>query len=217
MPGMSAPVIDMAGRQDVSWSSRVTALAREDGRWRLHGVDIDREGFDAVVVAVPAEQVGALVGDHDRGISALAAATPSQPCWTVMAAFAEPLPFAADVIEDRGVIAWAARDSAKPSRSGPEAWVVQAGPVWSTAHLEEDGRSVIARLLAALGEAIGNGLPEPLAGAAHRWRYANSGRTASRCLWDRDLGLGVCGDWLIGPEVEAAWLSGSELARAMAG
>ena len=30
----------------------------------------------------------------------------------------------------RGDIAWAARNSAKPGRSGPEAWVVQAGPDW---------------------------------------------------------------------------------------
>ena len=36
-------------------------------------------------------------------------------------------------------------------------------------------------------------------------------------LWNGELGLGACGDWLIGPRVECAWLSGRELARQMAG
>jgi renalase len=32
-------------------------------------------------------------------------------------------------------------------------------------------------------------------------------------LWNRDIGLGVCGDWLLGPRVECAWLSGRQLAK----
>ena len=34
-------------------------------------------------------------------------------------------------------------------------------------------------------------------------------------LWNERIGLGVCGDWLLGPRVECAWLSGQQLARAM--
>jgi predicted NAD/FAD-dependent oxidoreductase len=32
-------------------------------------------------------------------------------------------------------------------------------------------------------------------------------------IFDPDRGLGLCGDWLIGPRVESAWLSGARLAE----
>jgi hypothetical protein len=34
-------------------------------------------------------------------------------------------------------------------------------------------------------------------------------------VWEPDVGLGLCGDWLNGGKVEGAWLSGSALAQQM--
>jgi predicted NAD/FAD-dependent oxidoreductase len=132
-----------------------------------------------------------------------------------MAAFAEPLPFATDVLRAAGPIGWAARNSAKPDRSGPESWVVQAGPDWSRAHLEETADEIVAPLLEALAERAGRPLPTPLTAIAHRWRYAKCGSAGDGLLWNAAQRLGVCGDWLIGPRVEAAWVSGHRLAAAV--
>jgi predicted NAD/FAD-dependent oxidoreductase len=52
---------------------------------------------------------------------------------------------------------------------------------------------------------------------AHRWRYALSPGTGDGALWNPDIGLGVCGDWLLGPRVECAWLSGRMLADSCIG
>ncbi len=221
-PGMSAPIIEMASRLDVHWSTTVVELCRADGLWRLRGdghggPPPDAAGYDAVVVAVPSEQVGRLVAPFDAAMARLAAATPSQPCWTVTAAFAERLPAGPDMVRDGAVVGWAARNSAKPGRPPVEAWVIQAAPRWSAEHLEEDREAVTEALLAGFAAMVGIDLPPPLTVAAHRWRYARSGRTEVRHLWNPDLRLGLCGDWLIGPRVEAAWLSGTSLARAMAG
>jgi renalase len=56
--------------------------------------------------------------------------------------------------------------------------------------------------------------------AVHRWRYAQPARGLGAMApqapwWDAALGLGVCGDFLGGGRVEAAWLSGYELAQTM--
>ena len=53
------------------------------------------------------------------GFAARAAAIQSDPCWTVMAGFAGRLPIDADVLRRDGDVAWAARNSSKPGRSGP--------------------------------------------------------------------------------------------------
>ena len=210
MPGMNAPVKDMAAPAEIGWSAQIDSLSRDGDRWRL----MDR-AFDAVVVAVPAEQAAPLLRPWEAGFAARATDTPSAPCWTVMAAFAERLPIAADVLREAGIIGWAARNSAKPGRSGPESWVVQAGPDWSRAHLEQVPEAVVAPLLEALAGQARAVLPEPLTATAHRWRYARSGTAGDGHLWHPGLRLGVCGDWLIGPRVEAAWLSGTGLAQTL--
>ena len=120
----------MASRLDVRWSAHVTALFEEAAGWRVRGEDVDERTFEAVVVAIPAEQVGALVAAYVPEIASAAAGTPSQPCWTLAACFASTLPIDADVIKGEGAVGWAARDSAKHGRDRPETWVIQAGQDW---------------------------------------------------------------------------------------
>lgn len=214
-PGMNAPVRAMAAALGVRWEARVERLSRGAQGWHLGGEGIDEGPFGAVVVAVPAEQAVELLGACDRDMAGRAAATPSDPCWTVMAAFAERLPIE-DVIRDAGPIGWAARNSAKPGRSGPESWVIQAGPAWSRANLER-GRDEVARDLASIFATSCTTSREiaPITLAAHRWRYARSGAAGDGLLWDPMARLGACGDWLLGPRVECAWLSGDRLAEAI--
>lgn len=194
-PGMNAPVKQMAGALDVRWSMQVRALERDGARWRVEG-----NVFDAVIVAVPAEQTAPLLRPWQPAFAVQAARTRSMPCWTVMAAFAERLPIGADVLREdalqedgsrgNGALGWAARNSAKPGRLGPESWVVQAGPEWSSAHLEEEASEVIAPLLQALDARAGVKLAAPLSAVAHRWRYARAGSAGVGAYGTRRCGLG---------------------------
>lgn len=213
-PAMNAPVRALAADHAVTWGAPVTALIADGAGWRLEGVEA-AGGFDGVIVAVPAEQAAPLLEPHAPGFAATARACPSAPCWTVMAAFARPLPDAPEVLRGAGPIGWAARDGAKPGRGDAQSWVIQATPDWSAARIEAPGEAVAAELLAAFAAALGAPLPAPIHLAAHRWRYARSGAadaTLGGALWDAGARLGACGDWLTGPRVEAAWLSGRQLA-----
>jgi renalase len=212
IPGMNAPVRHMAASHAVAWGSLVTGMVRKTNRWWLVG-DFGEQGpFDALILAIPAEQAAAILSLHDFAMARIAMMARSQPCWTAMFAFDAPLDNVAPVIRNQGEIAWAARNSAKPGRCGPEAWVVQANASWSDCWLEAPLEQVSQMLLAALAEQAGRAVPKPIASAAHRWRYALSAGTGDGALWNPDLGLGACGDWLLGPRVECAWLSGRMLA-----
>ena len=211
-PAMNAPLKVLAGLTPVRWNAKATALSRGAQGWRLQGEGCELGTFAAVVVAVPAEQAADLLQTAAPAWSAHARAAPSAPCWTTMAAFADRLGVAADVMRAEGAIGWAARNSAKPDRAGPEAWVIQASPEWSADNLEREAEAVAADLLDAFW-ALSRLRPVPtLALAAHRWRYARSRATGDGALWDAGARLGVCGDWLLGPRVESAWLSGRRLA-----
>ncbi|MBX9885085.1 MAG: FAD-dependent oxidoreductase [Novosphingobium sp.] len=216
VPAMHAVVGEMAARHDVRFSHHVNGLAREGMSWRLLGEGMPGEQFDAAVLALPAEQAAPILTLHDFELARTALFARSQPCWTGMFAFGEPLPLGHDILRNHGILAWAARNSAKPGRAGPESWVVQATPQWSTAHLERSPEEIGPHLLAALQEASG-ARSAPLAHSIHRWRYALSAGTGLGCLWNETQQIGACGDWLLGPRVECAWVSGRRLAQRMLG
>jgi len=213
VPGMNAPVKALAEGHSVAWNTVVKALTHDGEGWRLKTPQGLSGPFEAVVLALPAEQAAALLAGHDADLAARAAASRTDPCWTVMAAFSQRLPISSDTLDEQAVLGWAARNSAKPGRQEVEAWVLQATPAWSREHLEDAPDTVMEALLAALAERAGAALPPPLLVHAHRWRYARSAVGTDTALWSEEKRLGCCGDWLAGPRVECAWDSGEALAR----
>jgi predicted NAD/FAD-dependent oxidoreductase len=168
-----------------------------------------------VLTAIPAEQTGPLLAGRAPILAAEAYAARAAPCWTAMVAFAEALDPGFDGAELDGPMAWAARERSKPGRPVVEAWTLQASPEWTRAHLEDDATSVAATLSTAFRERFD--APAPVHLAAHRWRYARVETAIGTAFtWDATLGIGTCGDWRLGPRVEAAWRSGRALGEAVA-
>lgn len=213
VPGMNAIVKSMAATETVHWGKLVTGIICRNHKWWLMSESGDTGPFDAVVLAIPAEQAATILSLHDFSMTRTALMARSQPCWTGMFVFDRYLDGLPSVIRTPGDVAWMARNSAKPGRPGPETWIVQASGTWSRARLEMGADDVAELLLGALSQATGAELPQPVTALAHRWRFALSAGTGDGALWNRDLGLGVCGDWLLGPRVESAWLSGRMLAQ----
>lgn len=214
-PGMNAVIKAIAVGRNIHWQSLAVSVERKDGGWLVQTNTGTLGPFHSIAVAIPAEQAQPLILPHEPEFAAAAGLARSLPCWSAMFTFATPLPVSRDILRDRGPIGWAARNSAKPGRSGPEAWVVQGSAQWSENNLEVDADKVAACLLAEFAIALEVDLPEPLTATAHRWRYAQSAALGFGALWNSELRLGVCGDWLLGPRVECAWLSGQQLARSM--
>jgi predicted NAD/FAD-dependent oxidoreductase len=234
-PGMNALVRQWAtALPRVELETRVTALARKRGagqRWQLQttaasGDVQEHPGFDAVLLAIPAPQASELLRGVPAASDCAAALAPvtTAPCLTLMLAFPNasqpglttlgPQWSAARSTHHR--IAWLARESSKPQRSSVERWTVQASAEWSREHLADSDDRVTGKLLKAFAEVTGI-RAEPAHAALHRWLYAKTETPLGQShLWDRKLGLGVCGDWCIGHRVEDAFVSGLELALAVA-
>ncbi|KQN39650.1 deoxyribodipyrimidine photolyase [Sphingomonas sp. Leaf407] len=213
-PGMDAPLATMAGALDVRWSCHVRGIRRDTDGWHV-AHDAGEDGpFAEIVVALPAEQVGPLVAGIDDSLATLADTHRSAPCWTVMLGFDRPLALP-PLIERDGIIDSAACNAAKPGRSPGEAWTIHATLEWSAAHLEAERDTVIDLLRDALAQRVD--LPRPVHAAAHRWRYARSVPAGIGSYRLPALALSACGDWLIAPRVESAWLSGQHAATAILG
>lgn len=225
VPGMNGLARHLGQGLQVRTNTRIVALEPEGSRWRLRAEDGSVAGtFDGVVVAVPAAQAVALLAPAPA-LAAGAEAAVLAPCWALMLAFAEPLPTTvAAAFVEAGPLAWVCHDGGKPGRAAaggavPSTWVAHASPSWSRDHLEADPAEVAPALLEAFAEALGLEVPPPVHLAAHRWRFARvEAALGEPCLYDPGLGIGACGDWCLGPRVEAAFLSGLAMAeRLLAG
>jgi renalase len=183
-------------------------------------------GFDRVVLAVPHPQAhdllraSGLAPQLRQALSAVHVA----PCWTLMVAYPNAMqPGLAHIGPQWNAarsthhrISWLARESSKPRRDPIERWTIQASPAWSTKHLEDDATRVQAKLLKGFAEITGI-RATPTHAEAYRWRFAQTQTPLGRShLFDPALGLGLCGDWCLGHRVEDAFVSGLELALAIA-
>jgi Predicted NAD/FAD-dependent oxidoreductase len=212
-PGMNAPIRAMAQALDVRWGTRAEGLSRDGAGWR---VETGGGVFTAaqVLVAVPAEQAAVLLADVAAELAALAGSVESAPCWAVMAGFAEGLPIAADTFRsETAPVSWAARNSAKPGRSGAETWVIHASPAHSRAIVNWPKDEVARTLLADFFSVTGTPPSAPEHLDAHRWLYAlPQALSGESARYDAAAGIGIAGDWIHSPRVEGAWLSGRTLA-----
>ncbi len=214
--------------------TRVTQLERDalhPNQWQARAEDASGGlrvlgGFDRVVLAMPHPQAHDLLRSSGLAPELRQALAPVHvaPCWALMVAYPQAmqpgLPHlgpqwnAARSTHHR--ISWLARESSKPGRDPIERWTIQASPAWSTKHLEDDTERVKAKLLKGFAEITGI-RATPSHAEVHRWRFAQTQTPLGRShLLDPDLGIGLCGDWCLGHRVEDAFVSGLELALAIA-
>lgn len=222
VPSMSAPVKALLADLPVATACRIEALRHATGGWVLVAEDGTRHGpFAAVVLAVPAPQSVSLLATAGEAVAAAMILRLGEvgiaPCWSALAAFAEPLgPSVPALRFADGPLAWAGRNASKPGRGTAETWTLHATPGWSASWLERDPVDVGQALLAGFGAHLGQTLPRASYLAAHRWRHALVERPLGEpCMWDPVSRLGLCGDWCLGPRVEAAFLSGLALAESV--
>lgn len=214
-PSASTPAKGLAHGLDPRTQTRVDTLLRTGDGWHLAAEDGGALGrFDAVVVTAPAPQTAQLLADAAPGLATRAAGVDFAPCWSVMAAWDEPLGLGFTAAEDIPGIARAVADDAKPGREPGERWVLQTDEDVSTAYLEAEPDDVIALVLDRWAQRIGRTDPAPVHVAAHRWRYAQP-RTPLPETFLRADTLLVAGDWCGGATAGAAIRSGAAAAAAL--
>jgi predicted NAD/FAD-dependent oxidoreductase len=214
-PGMNAVAAYLGNGVPVRKKHKIVEIRRERNAWRL--VEESRripEPFDYAIVTAPPEQAATLTSAAPALYERIARID-SSPCWAVM--FTAPVSLRQDFdaahLEDE-VLSWVCLNSSKPERGAMESWVLHATPHWSVGHLADDPREITAEMSAAAARILGVDMPPLTYSDAHLWRYARTQQVGiSHFLWDREMGIGACGDWCHSADIEGAYLSGLMLAR----
>lgn len=223
---------------DIRQNVTITLIERRNRTYYLYEGEQIVASAHYLVVTPPAPQSAALLDGLDDQLAATARSADYDPCWTVMLGFAGMGQPEQGVIQSgksqsgksqsgnsqsgKFGMGWARWHSSGNLESGYRAsLVLQAGPAWSRAHLEQPAEEIADRLW----QEFTAGQPGRIAHAkadyckAHRWRYARVAsavdRQARRLSDDRSIVL--AGDWLGGPRIEAAWQSGMMAADLLLG
>ena len=217
----------LAATRRLRLNTRVRRLQRVGARWHLHTDDAAATlEADTVICALPAPAARNMLlqSEQSMALADTLADIDMAPCWTLMLAFPQaaqpglytlgPQWNAARSTHHR--IAWLARETSKPQRGGVERWTVQASSDWSREHAHDDVERAGAKLLKAFAEITGI-RAAPGHAQARLWPHARTlAPLGQPFVWDAALGLGLCGDWCLGARVEDAFVSGLELALAIA-
>lgn len=227
IPGMDALCAYLAKSSKVTLSTKITGIEQADGQtgWFLQGIPYGQDNtetfgpFAKVVIALPAPQAAALLSNH-QPLAQLASSVAMAPAWTVMLALSDDSPVSFDAaMTSPGMLAWVSRDTKKESRpKDTERWVAHATTTWAAANQDADPDWVKDQMVEALCDVLD--VPTTLVNHAdvHRWLYARAPKPLGQAyILDADKGIGLCGDWCLGEQVEAAFLSGLKLADAMIG
>jgi renalase len=191
---------------DVSLGDEVSSV-EVDGR----GVTVDGAPADLVAACLPDPQLRRLTG------AVPAAPVTWEPVIAVTCVFDERSWIDLDgvFVNDDPVLTWIADDGRRRADDAP-VLVAHVNPVLAALHLQ-DPAAVIPLAVATLRRVLGiDAMPDWV--DAHRWTYAKPLAAAQEPFWMHEQApFGVAGDaWADGPRVEAAWLSGHCLGRALA-
>lgn len=204
---------------DVRLNTRVDGLARVSSGWQLTNESTGALGtFDWVISTAPAPQTAALLPEvfaHHAEVRK----SPMSGCCAVMLGFEQPIELGWEAaLVQNADISWISLNSSKPGRPNAFSMLVHSTNRYADSNLTGDHDRVLQHLLNEI-EAITHIMRADIAFTSlHRWRYANAPRrkSAQPFFVDKVLNLAACGDWCAHGRVEAAFLSGSSLAAAIA-
>ena len=179
------------------------------------GLQVDGEPADAVVLAMPDPQARRLLHPTFSVVSD-ALHDPFEPVLALTARWPEPVWPAMDgaFVADDPIIAWIADDGRRRGDHAP-VLVAHSTAEFAAEHLAAP-QEAAPLMEVAVRDALGIAT-EAVSTHLHRWTFGKpTGRREERYFLGEEL-IGVCGDaWSDKPRVEAAYLSGVALGRALA-
>lgn len=216
-PKMTSLCQSIAQDCDVKLNCKIEQM-NFDNTWTL--IDSEQkayEGFDWVLIAMPAEQAAQLIPDSCEFYQAIKQVDMAG-CYSLLLGLSEPLNLSWQAaLVHHANISWISMNSSKPGRKSHPAYVVHSTNHWAQAHMDDDIEQVQAMLLDEFCSVTEiDCQPHIAAIHTHRWRFANIEKHEPMTMVDSRLKLAAMGDWSSHGRIEAACLSGLETSNLVA-
>lgn len=203
----------------VEYLKELEGLERRNNKWTLQFKDKGTQDCEKLILTIPLEQCQKIINPLNLGFNFEGS---MEPNLTAMIAFNKPLKISSAGIkfQKNSILGWAGNESSKlriGNNNNLELWTLQSSLDFAKKYCdiyknkkEEVLKIMIQEFLSLLE--IKN--VEISHKDIHCWLYAFKSKDFSNTFyWNKDINLGICGDWMCGPKAEDAWTSATLLAN----
>jgi len=203
----------------VEYLKELVGLERRNNKWTLQFKDKDTQDCEKLILTIPLEQCQKITNSLNLNLNFEGS---MEPNLTAMIAFNKPLkiPFNGIKFQKNPILGWAGNESSKlriGNNKNLELWTLQSSLDFAKkyCHIYRDKKEEVLKLMIQeflnLFEIKNVEISHK---DIHGWLYAFKIKDFfNKFYWNKDINLGICGDWMCGPKVEDAWSSATLLAN----
>jgi renalase len=221
--GNNALVKNLFKNKNVMLNKELKNLEKQGDNFQLTFKDDTQENYKTVIITTPFQQAYNLTKQFTESFFSKFDYS-MQPNLTLMVAFNKSLNLNLSAIsfENDDVLGFAANENTKKKdliNKGLELWTIQSSLKYSIKNIYEyrnNKPNLIDEMLNSFSTKLKVDIKKDNIQYSdiHGWLYAyNQKAAATNCYWDKDLRLGICGDWFSGGNAANAFANAKQLAK----
>lgn len=213
-PAMNAIGQHLAKDVDVRLNQSIVSIKKPNTHWIVETAHAQHEGFDWVLVTIPAAQVKAILPER-LDFNAQLDDVVMQPCFALMLGYETPRVLDWDAaFVSKSILSWISVNSSKPNRGKAFTMVALSRNDWAGDHFDQQESEIVAAMLLELESIIGQKLEDASYLKLKRWKYANAPRKDEPLeMIDYASQVACCGDWCMSGKIESAFMASWQLAN----
>jgi renalase len=204
-------------------NKELKSLEKKNDCFQLNFKDSTQENYKTVIITAPYQQAYNLTKQFTENYFSKLNFT-MQPNLTLMVAFNKSLNLnlSATSFEDDDVLGFMANENTKKKsliNKDLELWTIQSSLKYAIKNIYEyrnNKKSLADEMLKSLSVKLKIDIKKDNIQYSdiHGWLYAYGTKSdAANCYWNKDLRLGICGDWFSGGNAESAFINAKKLAN----
>jgi len=221
--GNNSLVKNLFRNKNVIFNKELKSLEKKSDHFNLIFKDDTQENYKTVIISAPFQQAYNLTKQFTEDYFSKFNFS-MQPNLTLMIALNKGLKLNLSAIsfEDDDVLGFAANENTKKKdliNKDLELWTIQSSLKYAIKNIYEyrnNKQNLIDEMLKSFSIKLKVDIKKDNIEYSdiHGWLYAYNQKVAApNCYWDKDLRLGICGDWFSGGNAENAFTNAKQLAK----
>ena len=221
--GNNSLVKNLFRNKNVIFNKELKSLEKKSDHFNLTFKDDTQENYKTVIISAPFQQAYNLTKQFTEDYFSKFNFS-MQPNLTLMIALNKGLKLNLSAIsfEDDDVLGFAANENTKKKdliNKDLELWTIQSSLKYAIKNIYEyrnNKQNLVDEILKSFSIKLKIDIKKDNIEYSdiHGWLYAYNQKVAApNCYWDKDLRLGICGDWFSGGNAENAFTNAKQLAK----
>ena len=215
VPAMNAVAKFLMQGIDVEYGVRVGKIETSNAKNLIYDFKEKLLGeFDLVISTAPPKQTAEVFRHFDQFKALSQVEMKAHFAVMLLSSKEDKFSFSEMHITDGSMLNWIGINSQKPARAKELAIIMHTNFKWSFKNQDMDRDEITKLALAELKEKTGFEDENPIYVACHRWLYGRTIEPLNKdFIFDEKNNLASCGDYMLGDNIEAAYLSSTRLAE----